>query len=152
MILGFVPTIISQVDEYFGAFMKWVDDIRTLEVRANAETPHDVKVARQFGAQGVGLCRTEHMFFGESRIAAVREMILASSKSEREHALEKIFPMQKEDFIAIFREMKGLPVTIRLLDPPLHEFLPKTEAETRAVAEAMSTTTENLLDKAKSLH
>ncbi len=152
VILGFVPTIISQVDEYFGQFMRWVDEKRKLEVRANAETPHDVKVARQFGAQGVGLCRTEHMFFGENRIAAVREMILASSKTAREQALNKIFPMQKEDFIAIFREMKGLPVTIRLLDPPLHEFLPKTDAEARAVADALNTSTDVLLEKARSLH
>jgi pyruvate, orthophosphate dikinase len=152
VILGFVPTIISQVDEYFGQFMRWVDEKRVLEVRANAETPHDVKVARQFGAQGVGLCRTEHMFFGENRIAAVREMILASSKAAREAALAKLFPMQKEDFLAIFREMKGLPVTIRLLDPPLHEFLPKTDSEVRAVADALRTSTDTLLEKSRSLH
>ncbi len=152
VILGFVPMIVTQVDEYFGQFMRWVDEKRVLEVRANAETPHDVKVARQFGAQGVGLCRTEHMFFGENRIAAVREMILASTKPSREQALAKIFPMQKDDFLAIFREMKGLPVTIRLLDPPLHEFLPKSESEARAVAEALNTSPDAMLEKSRTLH
>ncbi|MEZ4749717.1 MAG: pyruvate, phosphate dikinase [Bdellovibrionota bacterium] len=122
--LGHVPTINSQVDEYFGKLMKWVDGCRRMGVRANAETPNDVRVARQFGAEGVGLCRTEHMFFGENRIAAMREMILAMNKEDREVALAKLFPMQKDDFREIFRAMKGFPVTIRLLDPPLHEFLP----------------------------
>jgi len=152
VILGYVPTINSQLDEYFKKFMSWVDQYRTLQVRANAETPHDVKVARGFGAEGVGLCRTEHMFFEESRIMAVREMILAESKEQREKALNKIFPIQKEDFKAIFQEMKGYPVTIRLLDPPLHEFLPKTDAETVSISRALGTSKETLQAKVRSLH
>jgi pyruvate, orthophosphate dikinase len=151
VILGHVPTINSQVDQYFTQFMKWVDDKRVLGVRANAETPNDAKVARQFGAEGVGLCRTEHMFFEESRISAVREMILSESKSQREAALQKIFPMQKDDFVAIFREMKGLPVTIRLLDPPLHEFLPHGAGELEVLAGTLNTSVEMLESKVKSL-
>ena len=152
VILGHVPTINSQLDEFFKEFMQWVDEYRSLKVRANAETPHDVKVARTFGAEGVGLCRTEHMFFEESRILAVREMILADSKKQREAALQKIFPMQKEDFKAIFREMKGWPVTIRLLDPPLHEFLPKTEPEIVSLARVLNTSKETLQAKLRTLH
>jgi pyruvate,orthophosphate dikinase len=151
VILGFVPTINSQVDKYFSEFMVWVDEKRKLKVRANAETPNDTKVARQFGAEGIGLCRTEHMFFEESRIAAVREMILSSSKAQREAALAKIFPMQKEDFVSIFREMKGFPVTIRLLDPPLHEFLPHTDAELELLAESLHVSLEMLQTKVRSL-
>jgi len=152
VILGFVPTINSQVDQYFTEFMRWVDEKRGLGIRANAETPNDVKVARQFGAEGVGLCRTEHMFFEESRITAVREMILAETRERRETALNKIFPMQKDDFLAIFREMRGYPVTIRLLDPPLHEFLPKTEAELLELARLENTSVEAIAAKVKSLH
>jgi len=152
VILGYVPTINSQLDEYFKEFMNWVDEHRTLKVRANAETPNDVKVARMFGAEGVGLCRTEHMFFEESRIMAVRQMILAETKKQRESALEKIFPMQKEDFKAIFREMRGYPVTIRLLDPPLHEFLPKTDPEIISIARSLGTSKETLQAKLRSLH
>ena len=152
VILGYVPTINSQLDEYFKAFMTWVDGHRKLQVRANAETPHDVKVARTFGAEGVGLCRTEHMFFEESRIMAVRQMILAESKKHRESALEKIFPMQKEDFKGIFREMRGFPVTIRLLDPPLHEFLPKTDPEIVSIARSLGTSKETIQAKLRSLH
>jgi phosphoenolpyruvate synthase/pyruvate phosphate dikinase len=152
VILGHVPTINSQVDQYFTELMKWVDGFRVLQIRANAETPHDVKVARGFGAEGVGLCRTEHMFFEESRITAVREMILSDSRTQRESALAKIYPVQKEDFIAIFREMKGLPVTIRLLDPPLHEFLPKTDTEMDLLARTLHTSKETIQAKVKSLH
>jgi len=152
VIAGFVPTINSQVDQYFTQFMKWVDEKRTLGIRANAETPNDVKVARQFGAEGVGLCRTEHMFFEESRITAVREMILSDTTAQRETALAKIFPMQRQDFVAIFREMRGFPVTIRLLDPPLHEFLPKAEPEIRELARTLNTSFESLTAKVKSLH
>ncbi len=152
VIVGHVPTINSQLDHYFAQFMKWVDGKRTLGIRANAETPNDVKVARQFGAEGVGLCRTEHMFFEDSRIAVVREMILAETRGQREAALAKIFPMQKDDFVAIFREMKGLPVTIRLLDPPLHEFLPKTNPEIEALAETLHSTVDLVQAKLKSLH
>ncbi len=152
VILGHVPTINSQLDLYFTEFMKWVDTKRTMGVRANAETPNDAKVARQFGAEGIGLSRTEHMFFEESRISAVREMILSETKAQRETALAKIFPMQMDDFIAIFREMKGLPVTIRLLDPPLHEFLPKTQGEMEVLAQALNFSLEMLQEKVKNLH
>jgi len=152
VISGYVPTINSQVDQFFTQFMSWVDERRTLGIRANAETPNDVKVARQFGAEGVGLCRTEHMFFEETRIMAVREMILSDTVQQRETALAKIFPMQRNDFTEIFREMRGFPVTIRLLDPPLHEFLPKTEPDIRALARAFNTSYESLSSKLKSLH
>jgi len=152
VILGHVPTVNSQLDEYFAELMNWVDEKRVLRIRANAETPHDVKVARTFGAEGVGLCRTEHMFFEETRLTSVREMILADTRSQREAALAKIFPMQKEDFISIFREMKGYPVTVRLLDPPLHEFLPKTEEEIAQVARLLNTSKEALSVKVCSLH
>ncbi len=129
VMLGQVPTIQPALSGDFGIFMKWVDKNRTLKVRTNADTPHDAKVAREFGAEGIGLCRTEHMFFEGTRIDAVREMILSDTREGREKALAKILPMQKQDFLGIFREMQGLPVTIRLLDPPLHEFLPHTDAE-----------------------
>ena len=111
-----------------------------MKVRTNADTPHDSKVAREFGAEGIGLCRTEHMFFDAERIAAVREMILSEELEGREKALAKILPMQKGDFIGIFREMKGLPVTIRLLDPPLHEFLPQEEKDIEDLARTMKVT------------
>jgi pyruvate, orthophosphate dikinase len=152
VIVGRVPTINSQLDVYFSKFMSWVDKRRTLGVRANADTPNDAKVARGFGAEGVGLCRTEHMFFEDTRINVVREMILANHKNERETALAKLFPMQKEDFIGIFREMKGLPVTIRLLDPPLHEFLPKTKSEAEGVASILKVSVDSLMEKVRSLH
>jgi len=125
--LGQVPTVQPKLDADFGELMSWADEFRRLRVRANSDTPHDSQVAREFGAEGIGLCRTEHMFFGEGRLAAMREMILADGKGAREKALEKLLPLQKNDFIGIFRAMKGLPVTIRLLDPPLHEFLPRRE-------------------------
>jgi pyruvate, orthophosphate dikinase len=124
------------MSEHFQKFMKWADQERRLGVRANADTPTDARIAREFGAEGIGLCRTEHMFFGPGRIEAVREMIMAEDKEARARALEKIVPMQKEDFIAILREMAGKPVTIRLLDPPLHEFLPKDAEEIRKLAES----------------
>lgn len=152
VMLGKVPTMNSQLDKYFTRFMSWVDSRRKLHVRANADTPHDARVARQFGAEGVGLCRTEHMFFESTRIQVVREMILASSHEDRNRALERLFPMQKEDFIGIFREMAGLPVTIRLLDPPLHEFLPKNEDEIRSTAIAMGISADTIRSKVKSLH
>ncbi|HEX7176354.1 MAG TPA: pyruvate, phosphate dikinase, partial [Pyrinomonadaceae bacterium] len=125
--LGRVPTVQPQLGEDFRELMCWADEFRRLRVRANADTPADARVARDFGAEGVGLCRTEHMFFGEGRLAAMREMILADGRGAREKALEKLLPLQKNDFVGIFREMEGLPVTIRLLDPPLHEFLPKMD-------------------------
>jgi phosphoenolpyruvate synthase/pyruvate phosphate dikinase len=129
VMLGDVPRIVPELGEDFNTFMVWVDATRRLKVRANADTPRDAKVARAFGAEGIGLCRTEHMFFDEDRIDAVREMILAEDEAGRKKALEKIIPMQRGDFEGLFREMKGLPVTIRLLDPPLHEFLPHTKEE-----------------------
>jgi pyruvate,orthophosphate dikinase len=125
--LGQVPTVQPKLDEDFGELMRWADEFRKLRVRANSDTPHDSEVAREFGAEGIGLCRTEHMFFGEGRLAAMREMILADGKGAREKALERLLPLQRMDFVGIFRAMSGLPVTIRLLDPPLHEFLPRME-------------------------
>jgi pyruvate,orthophosphate dikinase len=127
VILGKVPLIAPKMTGSFGVFMAWADAVRRLKVRANADTPRDAKVARDFGAQGIGLCRTEHMFFAEDRIPIMQEMILARTKEDREAALAKLLPMQREDFKGLYREMKGYPVTIRLLDPPLHEFLPKRE-------------------------
>jgi pyruvate, orthophosphate dikinase len=125
--LGQVPTVQPSLGPEFHELMLWADKFRRLRVRANADTPRDAKVARQFGAEGIGLCRTEHMFFGDQRLAAMREMILADGVGAREKALEKLLPLQRGDFVGIFREMVGLPVTIRLLDPPLHEFLPNAE-------------------------
>jgi pyruvate, orthophosphate dikinase len=125
--LGQVPTVQPTLGPEFHELMLWADKFRTLRVRANADTPRDAKVARQFGAEGIGLCRTEHMFFGDQRLAAMREMILSEGVGAREKALEKLLPLQRGDFVGIFREMVGLPVTIRLLDPPLHEFLPNAE-------------------------
>ena len=125
--LGQVPTVQPTLDADFYELMTWADKFRRLRVRANADTPRDAKVARQFGAEGIGLCRTEHMFFGDQRLAAMREMILSEGAGAREKALEKLLPLQRGDFVGIFREMAGLPVTIRLLDPPLHEFLPNVD-------------------------
>jgi pyruvate,orthophosphate dikinase len=125
--LGQVPTVQPVLGPEFHELMSWADKFRRLRVRANADTPRDAKVARQFGAEGIGLCRTEHMFFGDQRLAAMREMILSDGVGAREKALEKLLPLQRGDFVGIFREMVGFPVTIRLLDPPLHEFLPNAE-------------------------
>jgi pyruvate,orthophosphate dikinase len=136
VMLGAVPTVQPELTGDFGTLMGWVDAIRTMKVRANAETPLDARTARHFGAEGIGLCRTEHMFFDPSRIIAVREMILASDEEGRRHALAKILPYQKNDFVELFEIMQGLPVTIRLLDPPLHEFLPGNDAEMEDVARA----------------
>ncbi|GAB4184033.1 MAG: pyruvate, phosphate dikinase [Geothermobacteraceae bacterium] len=149
---GKVPTVEPELTGEFGRLMEWVDRFRRLRVRTNADTPHDSKVARAFGAEGIGLCRTEHMFFEGERIMAVREMILASDLEGRKRALEKILPMQKGDFIGIFREMKGLPVTIRLLDPPLHEFLPQTDQEINELAEQMRVKPDVLRAKVNALH
>ena len=127
VILGQVQTIEPTLSGDFGTFMKWVDSFRHLKIRANADIPVDAKVARSFGAEGIGLCRTEHMFFAEDRLSIMQEMILAENETDRRSALAKLEPMQKSDFKGLFKEMKGFPVTIRLLDPPLHEFLPKRE-------------------------
>src|SRR5207237_10651433 len=127
----------SEVDRNFERLLKWADRIRTAGVRTNADTPNDARVARLFGAAGIGLCRTEHMFFAEERIIRVREMILARNQEGRRRALEHILPFQKADFEGIFRELDGMPVTIRLLDPPLHEFLPQNEGQISALARDM---------------
>jgi pyruvate,orthophosphate dikinase len=134
--LGAVPTIQPEMTGDFATLMEWVDTIRTLKVRANAETPLDAATARKFGAEGIGLCRTEHMFFDPKRIIAIREMILAEKVEGRRAALAKLLPYQRQDFIELFEIMQGLPVTIRLLDPPLHEFLPQTEDDIAEVAKA----------------
>jgi pyruvate, orthophosphate dikinase len=136
----------------FGALMQWADTVRKLKVRANADTPTDARAAIKFGAEGIGLCRTEHMFFEEDRIRAVREMILAEDEKARRLALAKLLPMQRADFVELFAIMDGLPVTIRLLDPPLHEFLPHTEQEIAEVAKAMGADPRKLADRARELH
>ena len=133
--LGRVPTVQPALGDEFRELMSWADEFRTLRVRANADTPRDAEVAREFGAEGVGLCRTEHMFFGDERLAAMREMILADGVGARQKALEKLLPLQRRDFVGIFRAMGARPVTIRLLDPPLHEFLPNMEELLAEVAE-----------------
>ena len=136
VMLGKIPTIEPEVSGDFDTVMKWADETRTLKVRTNAETPQDCRVARRFGAEGIGLCRTEHMFFDVARITAIREMIVASDVEGRRKAISKLLPFQKKDFTEIFEIMEGLPVTIRLLDPPLHEFIPHKEEEFEAVAKA----------------
>ncbi|MDH3426850.1 MAG: pyruvate, phosphate dikinase [Gemmatimonadota bacterium] len=135
VIPGRIPTVLPEPDEYFYRLMSWADEERRLRVRANADTPHDATAARDRGAEGIGLCRTEHMFFGYERIAAVREMILARGADARREALDRLLPMQRDDFIGIFRAMDGLPVTVRLLDPPLHEFLPSEPEEIEHLAQ-----------------
>jgi pyruvate, orthophosphate dikinase len=142
-----MPLEQSAVASAFTRLLSWADARRRLGVRANADTPEDARVARLFGAEGIGLCRTEHMFFEEKRILAVREMILADTKEERRAALAKILPMQREDFLGIFREMAGRPVTIRLLDPPLHEFLPKEEQAVRRTAEDLGVSPESIRER-----
>ena len=151
VIIGEVSLIKPKLSESFATMMKWVDKIRKLKVRTNADTQYDAQVARDFGAEGIGLCRTEHMFFEPERIKAVREMILADDIDVRKKALAKILPMQKGDFIQIFRVMKGLPVTIRLLDPPLHEFLPHTEQEIEELSQDMGVPPDRLAAKNKTL-
>jgi len=136
----------------FGTLMQWADEVRQLKVRTNADTPSDAATARKFGAEGIGLCRTEHMFFEADRIVAVRQMILADAEGDRKAALAKLLPMQRSDFEGIFKEMAGLPVTIRLLDPPLHEFLPQKEEEFAEVAAAAGTSAQKLRARAIALH
>ena len=149
---GELKTIPAQISGEFEELMSWADEIRDLKVRVNADTPEDAKQGRDFGAEGIGLCRTEHMFFKEERIPVVREMILAKTDEERKRALEKLLPMQRSDFIAIFEVMNGLPVNIRLLDPPLHEFLPKTEEEFERTAREMGLPVEEIKKRAEELH
>ncbi len=148
---GKVPTLQPELSGDFATLMNWVDEVRELKVRTNAETPLDAQTAVDFGAEGIGLCRTEHMFFDAERIVAVREMILAKDEVGRRAALEKILPMQRQDFIELFRIMAGKPVTIRLLDPPLHEFLPHTAEEMQQVAEASGVSAEDLRIRASEL-
>ncbi|MDO5734625.1 MAG: pyruvate, phosphate dikinase [Eubacteriales bacterium] len=149
---GEIPTVEAQVSGNFEKIMKWSDEIRMMNVRTNADTPHDATVARELGAGGIGLVRTEHMFFEEDRIFAFRQMILAKDEASRRAALDKIMPIQKADFDGIFKAMKGLPVTIRLLDPPLHEFLPSDPEEIKSLAEAVGLELNEIENKIKSLH
>jgi pyruvate, orthophosphate dikinase len=149
---GKVPMREPELAGEFGTLMKWADTARQLKVRANADTPADARAAVKFGAEGIGLCRTEHMFFEEDRIRAVREMILAEDENSRRSALAKLLPMQRADFVELFKIMGGLPVTIRLLDPPLHEFLPHTDKEIAEVAHAMGADAHKLADRARELH
>jgi pyruvate,orthophosphate dikinase len=152
VLAGRVPMIEPALSGEFATLMGWADAARKLGVRANADTPNDARVALKFGAEGIGLCRTEHMFFDEDRIRAVREMILSDDEKSRRAALAKLLPMQRADFVELFEIMQGLPVTIRLLDPPLHEFLPHTEEEIAEVAEAMNADPKKLADRARELH
>lgn len=149
---GAVAMLQPELSGEFAAIMEWADDVRRMKVRTNAETPADARTARSFGAEGIGLCRTEHMFFEGDRIVAMREMILADSEDGRREALAKLLPMQRSDFAELFEIMAGLPLTIRLLDPPLHEFLPNTEHEISDVAEAMGVSAEKLRQRTESLH
>ena len=152
VILGEVKLVQPELGPDFKELMRWADEIRRLKIRTNADTPEDAKIARDFGAEGIGLCRTEHMFFGENRLKAVREMILAENEKERILALKKLQPLQRGDFKGLFKVMAGLPVTIRLLDPPLHEFLPKGELELNKVAKDMKISVKILEQKVRSLH
>jgi pyruvate,orthophosphate dikinase len=152
VMMGEVPTIQPELAGDFGTLMEWADKVRRLKVRTNAETPNDCKTAREFGAEGIGLCRTEHMFFDATRITAVREMILADNEDGRRAALDKLLPEQRDDFALIFGIMAGLPVTIRLLDPPLHEFLPHEESEFAEVAAASGVDVETLKRRSAELH
>jgi pyruvate,orthophosphate dikinase len=149
---GAVPMVKPELTGEFATLMQWADGVRRMKVRANAETPLDARTARGFGAEGIGLCRTEHMFFEGERIVAVREMILADNEAGRRAALAKLLPMQRQDFAELFEIMTGLPVTIRLLDPPLHEFLPHTEAEIAEVANVMGVPAAKLRARAAELH
>ncbi len=151
VMVGVVPTIQPELSGDFSHLMEWADAARSLGVRANADTPTDCRTAREFGAEGVGLCRTEHMFFDSDRIIAMRQMIVGADETARRAALDKILPMQRDDFIEIFRIMKGLPVTIRLLDPPLHEFLPKGDAEIEEVAKAAGISADKIRQRALQL-
>jgi pyruvate,phosphate dikinase len=151
VLVGKVAMLEPALSGEFSTLMGWADNVRKLKVRANADTPNDARVALRFGAEGIGLARTEHMFFEADRIRAVREMILADDERSRRAALAKLLPMQRDDFIELFKIMGGLPVTIRLLDPPLHEFLPHTEKEIAEVAAAMNADPKKLADRSREL-
>ena len=152
IISGSVATVKPEISGDFSKLMSWADSFRKLNIRTNSETPKDTKTAKDFGAEGIGLCRTEHMFFDEERILSVREMILSKTKEDRAKALDKILPHQKKDFIEIFKIMSGLPVTVRLLDPPLHEFLPRTDKEINEVANAISLPVKEVESRIEELH
>ncbi len=152
VMLGTVPTVQPEISGYFSTIMKWADQFRKLKIRTNAETAKDTKIAREFGAEGIGLCRTEHMFFDEERILSVRQMILSKSIEDRSNALEKLLPHQKNDFKEIFKTMYGLPVTVRLLDPPLHEFLPKSDKDMEEVARSLNLGAKEIKDRIAELH
>jgi len=152
VMLGEVPTVKPDISGEFSKLMSWADQFRKLKVRANSETPLDTKIAREFGAEGIGLCRTEHMFFDEKRIISVRQMILSKTVEDRKEALKKILPYQKNDFVKIFKIMNGLPVTVRLLDPPLHEFLPKTSKDIDDVAKELQMTNKDIKYRIIELH
>ena len=147
-----IKAVAPEVTGHFATFMAWADEIRSLKVRANADSPRDAKQAVKFGAEGIGLCRTEHMFFAEDRIMAVRQMIISKDVEQRKAALDKILPMQREDFVGIYEALEGKPVTIRLLDPPLHEFLPNTDVDIKALASEMGVTFDELKATVQSLH
>lgn len=147
-----IKTVTPEITGHFATFMSWVDEIRKLKVRTNADTPRDAKQAVEFGAEGIGLCRTEHMFFAEDRILAVREMIIAKTEEDRRKALDKILPMQRADFTAIYEALKGMPATIRLLDPPLHEFLPHTEEDKVALAKELGVDVEEITNAVDDKH
>ena len=152
VILGTVPTVQPKISGYFSTIMNWANEFKKLKIRTNAETEKDSKVAREFGAEGIGLCRTEHMFFDQERILSVREMILSKSKEDRNNALAKLLPHQKNDFKNIFKVMHGLPVAVRLLDPPLHEFLPKTEKEIEEVSNSLHVDHKEVKDRIEELY
>jgi pyruvate,orthophosphate dikinase len=152
IISGSVATVKPEISGDFSKLMSWADSFRKLNVRTNSETTKDTKTAKDFGAEGIGLCRTEHMFFDEERILSVRQMILSKTIEDREIALKKLLPHQRKDFIEIFKIMGGLPVTVRLLDPPLHEFLPRTEKEIREVANTVSLSVKEVQSRIEELH
>ena len=149
---GIIPTVDAEIAGEFGRIMGWADKYRRLSVRTNADTPRDAKKARELGAEGIGLCRTEHMFFDGDRIAAIREMICSDTVEERENALNKLLPMQQGDFEAIYEAMEGYPVVIRFLDPPLHEFVPTEEADIKLLADTQGKTVEQIKNIIASLH
>jgi pyruvate,orthophosphate dikinase len=150
--LGEVPTIEPELTQEMLTFLRWADEVKRLGVRANADTPTDAKKAVEFGAKGIGLCRTEHMFFGEERLPIIQSMILAKDAGAREEALKRLLPMQKGDFKEILKVMNGLPVTIRLLDPPLHEFLPKSEREVEELSSRVGLSKEEIVKKIEALN
>lgn len=152
VIEGLVPTIAARIDENFATFMSWADERKKLEIRTNADNPEDTKIALAFGAEGIGLCRTEHMFFEPERIIAVREMIFAENKTDRKKALATILPFQREDFVGIFTALNGMPANIRLLDPPLHEFLPHQESEKKQLAEHLEIELKEVEERIGKLH